>query len=926
MQVLEQLENRVVGAFDQLGIKFTPSSQRLRDLIRQIRSARTAAEERAVINKECAQIRDSFRAEDNTWRCRNVAKLLYIYMLGYPAHFGRLECLKLIASNRYTDKRIGYLGAMLLLDEKQDVHLLVTQSLKNDLINSNQYIAGLALCTLGSILSTEMSRDLAVDVEKLIKNSNPYLKKKAILCAIRIIRKVPELMEIYVPSVRNLLNEKNHGVLLGAIGLITEMCIRSPDILTHFRKLVPNLVRVLKNLIMSGYSPDHDVSGISDPFLQVRIIRLLRVLGKNDLESSESMNDILAQLVFLTETSTLAGQAILYELSQTLMSLCTTSSTLRVCTNTETTKNAGNSILHETVLTIMDIKSEPALRVLAVNILGRFLLNQDKNIRYVALNTLLRVVHADLSSIQRHRGTIVECLKDPDVSIKRRAMELCFALINRKNIVEMIDELCNFLQTCEPEFKADCSSNMFIAMEKYAPNKKWHVDQMIRILKSAGNNSRDDIVSSFISLISNTSELQLYTMHQLADMIRDDVTQQPLVQVAAWCIGEYGDQFQSSEYEGKKIDEEDIANLLIKILNYNAGLISTRQYAINALIKLTTRFPVLNEHVQSIMSVYGCNMNLDLQQRAVEYHSVLKNYDNLKDGLYEQMQPFEIKQSYIDEIEDDSYENKNEDEILHEKEKQKEEATKALLIIFGEDSSEVTPNSNEEASRMDPLADIFGNTTPAAKPSTSNVLDSFFGSNEPAAHSQSNDILDIFGSSNTQPEPKTVSAKSGLDDFFGMNSASTQNKSDTVSNSDFLDIFGSSQAKPIQNGHGEQLNGKKESMNVYEKNEVKITFEPCANGKGSSPTQHFIQLKAENLSFSNIVRDFIFSAAAPTSMKLQLSQPDKTNLQPFESLSQTIAVANPNKDKLRLRLKLSYRLNDLSIEEPVFVVNIPFFE
>jgi hypothetical protein len=90
MQVLEQIENKVVGAFDQLGIKFTPQSQRLRDLIRQIRSARTAAEEREVINKECAQIRDSFRAEDSTWRCRNVAKLLYIYMLGYPAHFGQV--------------------------------------------------------------------------------------------------------------------------------------------------------------------------------------------------------------------------------------------------------------------------------------------------------------------------------------------------------------------------------------------------------------------------------------------------------------------------------------------------------------------------------------------------------------------------------------------------------------------------------------------------------------------------------------------------------------------------------------------------------------------------------------------------------------------------------------------------------------------
>jgi AP-1 complex subunit gamma-1 len=48
----------------------------------------------------------------------------------------------------------------------------------SDLVHTNQYIAGLALCTLGSILSAEMSKDLAVDVEKIIKNANPYLKKK----------------------------------------------------------------------------------------------------------------------------------------------------------------------------------------------------------------------------------------------------------------------------------------------------------------------------------------------------------------------------------------------------------------------------------------------------------------------------------------------------------------------------------------------------------------------------------------------------------------------------------------------------------------------------------------------------------------------------------------------------------------------------
>ncbi|XP_023310674.1 AP-1 complex subunit gamma-1 [Anoplophora glabripennis] len=833
-----------------------PTPMRLRDLIRQIRAARTAAEERSVVNKECAYIRSTFREEDSVWRCRNIAKLLYIHMLGYPAHFGQLECLKLIASTRFTDKRIGYLGAMLLLDERQDVHLLITNSLKNDLNSTTQFVVGLALCTLGAIASPEMARDLAGEVERLMKSPNAYIRKKAALCAFRIIKRVPELMEIFLPATRSLLSEKNHGVLITGVTLITEMCENSPDTLNHFKKeaspkheIVPNLVRILKNLILAGYSPEHDVSGVSDPFLQVKILKLLRVLGINDVDASEAMNDILAQ----------------------------------VATNTETSKNVGNTILYETVLSIMDIKSEGGLRVLAVNILGRFLLNNDKNIRYVALNTLLRTVHVDTSAVQRHRSTILECLKDPDVSIRRRAMELSFALVNTQNIRTMIKELLTFLEKSDPEFKAHCSSSIVLAAERYSPNKRWHLDTLLKVLVAAGNYIRDDVISSTIQLISESTNQQAYVTLQLYRALADDFqNRQPLTQVAVWAIGEFGDALVQASLEedpnGKPPTEDDVIDLYQKLLWSPQNTVTTKQYALMSLTKLSTRFSNTNK-IQQIISSFCSSLHVELQQRGVEFSQLFGKYSNLRPALLERMPPMEVVRQSESQVNGDISDIE----------------TKSV----GDSPQHITNNESNA------LLDLLGGTdggldldiiAPSSQPT------------QPVSTSNNQDLLDLLG---LDPLPSTPSTEPSNMGLIIENNNSNLLPVMNNQNSNFLsgDLFNT-----------DRINERDvPTITAYNKEGLKIIF---SLDRVPDSNQLTINMTATNQTLSNMT-DFLFQAAVPRAFQIQMLSPSGSVMAPNGQVTQVLRVMNPSRNVLKMRIRISYAIDGNPIQDQTEVNNFP---
>lgn len=625
----------------------------------------------------------------------------------------------------------------------------------------------------------------------------------------RICRKVPDLQEHFIEKAAQLLSDRNHGVLLCGLTLVTSLCEADEaeggeeGIVEKFRPLTGNLVRTLKGLASSGYAPEHDVTGITDPFLQVKILRLLRVLGRGDPQTSEQINDILAQ----------------------------------VATNTDASKNVGNSILYEAVLTILDIEADSGLRVLGVNILGKFLSNRDNNIRYVALNTLIKVVAIEPNAVQRHRNTILECLRDPDISIRRRALDLSFTLINESNVRVLVRELLAFLEVADNEFKPIMTSQIGVAADRFAPSKRWHIDTMLRVLSLAGNYVKEQILSSFIRLVATSPDLQQYVVQKLYINLKKDITQEALTLAAAWCIGEFGDQLlKGGNYEEEElvqvVNENEIVDLFSSILSSSYATQSATEYIITALVKLSTRFrqPAQIDRIRRILGNNSNNLDVEVQQRAVEYGNLFA-HDFIRRGVLEKMPPPQIKE---------------ESRVFGEASKKpaKKTANRRSKVV--------------QPSEQDLLSDLMGDSEP--QPQTQNGSD----------QNNADLLADILGDTGSTPRQLPSKNTSSIMDLFDSSASSVAAEN----------LLHQSSATPSSQSQGPP------SYPCYSKNDLQVTIQLQRNTEGIV----LIMARFVNTSPSSSKSNVGLQAAVPKTQKLQLNAITRSELEPGGEATQSMKV------------------------------------
>ena len=586
---------------------------KIRQLIKRVRACRTAEEERSVINKESAEIRNLSKDPNAPHKARNLCKAIYMQMMGYQTSFMQLSCINLLASPDYTEKRIAYSALSLVIDSTSQVLLLATSTIKKDLQNKdNPEIQAMALNAVGDVCTPDMCREISMEVSNIIQNAeDSNVKKKAACAAVIIIKNCPEMMDSYIDKIPLLLEDRTHSVCLSGIYLVLEMINKNPSIVDKIKKYHSMFVKYEKSLLSVSYSPEFDVNGITDPFLQAKILEILQYTAKDDKDLIDELADLFVSVQSITESSKQTGYALQYEI----------------------------------IKDINNLNASSGMKNLSNNILGKFLSSNDYNLKYIALNTLKDVARKDLASVQKHRSVILEFLKDNDISLQKRALDLIYLIINKNNLKNITKECLIFLPKAEDEIKYELTKKLQDSIVKYSLSYKWEIDSLIKMVINSKGKLYEDVLSQIIIAILKVKELYVYSAHKvfLALKVKKNENNPSLAKLCIYIIGELCTYLTNNttlncKNETISVTEDDILNLLKDVgLKHNSlGNETVIEYLLNAFVKMIIKFKDKKSVIESMIKFYKRSFFAEVQSRALEYLQFYKSEkENMKAKMVE---------------------------------------------------------------------------------------------------------------------------------------------------------------------------------------------------------------------------------------------------------------------------------------------------
>lgn len=372
----------------------------LYDLIRGLRNHK--GNEREYIQESIRECRKEIKGSDMDLKATALLKLTYLEMFGHDMSWASFHVLEVMSSQKYAQKKVGYLAAVQSFRPDTEVLMLAENLLKKDLNSPQPTTIALPLMAIPHVINPSMANSLLSDLLPRLTHSHPATRKKTIVTLYRLALVYPETLRPAWPRIKERLLDDNEdaSVTAAIVNVVCELGWRRPQ---DFLPLAPRLF----DLLVQG----------GNNWMAIKIIKLFATLTPLEPRLIKKLLPPLTQIIRTTPAMSLLYECI-------------------------------NGIIQGGILEGVEgnAEGEDLARLCVGKLRGMLVVEGDPNLKYVALLAFDKIVRSHPHLVALHQDVILECIDDADISIRTQALGLVVGMVNPDNLTIIVGRLMRQLR------------------------------------------------------------------------------------------------------------------------------------------------------------------------------------------------------------------------------------------------------------------------------------------------------------------------------------------------------------------------------------------------------------------------------------------------------------------------------------------------
>ncbi|KAB2017752.1 hypothetical protein ES319_D08G184300v1 [Gossypium barbadense] len=498
-----------------------------------------------------------------------IIRLVYVEMLGHDASFGYIHAVKMIHDDSLLVKRTGYLAVTLFLNEDHDLIILIVNTIQKDLKSDNYLVVCAALNAVCKLINEETIPAVLPQIVELLAHPKEAVRKKAIMALHRFYQKSPSSVSHLVSNFRKRLCDNDPGVMGATLCPLFDLITNDVN---SYKDLVISFVSILKQVAERRLPKAYDYHQMPAPFIQIKLLKILALLGSSDKQASENMYTVVGDI-------------------------------FRKC---DSSSNIGNAVLYECICCVSSIYPNHKLLVSAADAISRFLKSDSHNLKYMGIDALGRLIKISPEIAEQHQLAVIDCLEDPDDTLKRKTFELLYKMTKSTNVEVIVDRMIDYMNSInDNHYKTEIASRCVELAEQFAPSNQWFIQTMNKVFEHAGDLVNIKVAHNLMRLIAEgfgedddtaDSQLRSSAVESYLHILGEPKLPSVFLQVICWVLGEYGTadgKYSASYITGKLCDVAEA-------------------YSNDETVKC-----------HSLMEEFLASHSTDLQQRAYELQAVI---------------------------------------------------------------------------------------------------------------------------------------------------------------------------------------------------------------------------------------------------------------------------------------------------------------